>query len=169
MAWPRPAAADPTMDPSPTYAKAAEPAAEVIEMATIRPAKVERTTVHMRSPILHAQPGPSSRPGRRTVRAGPPIGWLVRASVAVVAVALPAIPILFFDWRWALIVAGTLAIGWLVRHTSHRAPFGFGDGFVAFHSDLGWPQGIQEDDDVHWSWRTNDPDRSPGRTVAGIR
>ena len=36
-------------------------------------------------------------------------------------------------------------------------PFTFGEGFVGFRADLGWPRGVQEDDDMHWSW--------PGRTV----
>jgi hypothetical protein len=32
-------------------------------------------------------------------------------------------------------------------------PFSFGAGFVGYRSDTGWPQGVQEDDDVHWNWR----------------
>ena len=31
-------------------------------------------------------------------------------------------------------------------------PFSFGEGFLGYRSDQGWPQGVQEDDDVKWSW-----------------
>jgi hypothetical protein len=34
-----------------------------------------------------------------------------------------------------------------------RVPFSFGQGFVGYRSDMGWPQGIQEDDDFHWQWK----------------
>ena len=43
-----------------------------------------------------------------------------------------------------------------LRGAVARLPFSFGDGFLGFRSDTGWPQGVQEDDDFHWSW-------SPGR------
>ena len=32
-------------------------------------------------------------------------------------------------------------------------PFSFGAGFVGYRPDTAWPQGVQEDDDVHWNWR----------------
>src|SRR5262245_60805267 len=35
----------------------------------------------------------------------------------------------------------------------HRVPFSIAQGFVGYRSDMGWPQGVQEDDDVHWQWR----------------
>jgi hypothetical protein len=46
-----------------------------------------------------------------------------------------------------------------------RLPFSFGQGFIGYRSDMGWPQGIQEDDDFHWQWqrgtgRKNRDDRS---------
>jgi len=34
-----------------------------------------------------------------------------------------------------------------------RVPFSVGQGFVGYRPDMGWPQGVQEDDDVHWNWR----------------
>lgn len=34
-----------------------------------------------------------------------------------------------------------------------RLPFSFGQGFIGYRSDMGWPQGVQEDDDFHWSWK----------------
>jgi hypothetical protein len=38
-----------------------------------------------------------------------------------------------------------------------RLPGSFGQGFLRFRAD-GWPIGVQEDDDAHWSW--------PGATPA---
>ena len=43
---------------------------------------------------------------------------------------------------------------WLARSTSIRVPFSFGEGFLGYRPDPAWPQGVQEDDDVHWDWRT---------------
>lgn len=62
-------------------------------------------------------------------------------------------PLAGVDWRWWLAAAGSLLAGGLVHRIARRAPFGFGAGFIAFRDDLGWPVGVQEDDEVHWSWR----------------
>ncbi len=47
---------------------------------------------------------------------------------------------------------------------------GFGGTFLRPNVDLGWPHGVQEDDDVHWHWdRPDEPrlgpaiGRAPGR------
>ena len=35
-----------------------------------------------------------------------------------------------------------------------------------FHApDLGWPSGVQEDDDMHWSWAAGTPGEPADRTV----
>jgi hypothetical protein len=39
-----------------------------------------------------------------------------------------------------------------LRGLAARVQFGFGDAFVGFRPDNGWPRGVQEDDDFHWSW-----------------
>ena len=39
-----------------------------------------------------------------------------------------------------------------------RLPFSFAEGFIGYRPDTGWPQGVQEDDDFHWSWK-----KVPGR------
>ena len=49
----------------------------------------------------------------------------------------------------AVIPAAIVAIRFIDRHVT----FSFGAGFVGFRSDMGWPHGVQEDDDVHWDWR----------------
>jgi hypothetical protein len=40
-----------------------------------------------------------------------------------------------------------------VRSIDRRIPFSFGEGFIGYRSDMGWPHGVQEDDDFHWDWR----------------
>ncbi len=51
------------------------------------------------------------------------------------------------------VLAGVTALGALaLRRLAIRERFGFGDGFTPFRSDMGWPSGVQEDDDFHWSW-----------------
>jgi hypothetical protein len=42
---------------------------------------------------------------------------------------------------------------WLLRSISIHVQFSFGQGFVGYRPDPTWPQGVQEDDDVHWDWR----------------
>ena len=50
-----------------------------------------------------------------------------------------------------------VAVGtWLlqeIRVLVDMIPFSFGEGFIGYRGDQGWPQGVQEDDDVRWSWR----------------
>ena len=51
------------------------------------------------------------------------------------------------------VLAGVAALGALaLRRLAVRERFGFGDGFQPFQSDMGWPRGVQEDDDFQWSW-----------------
>jgi hypothetical protein len=51
--------------------------------------------------------------------------------------------------------AGPLFVGLVlaVRFVDRHVAFSFGAGFVGYRGDLGWPHGVQEDDDVHWNWR----------------
>jgi hypothetical protein len=51
------------------------------------------------------------------------------------------------------VIAGVSAVIAIVAcRFSRRASISIGDGFMPFDSDLGWPRGVQEDDDVHWRW-----------------
>ena len=45
-----------------------------------------------------------------------------------------------------------------LRRVERRITFSFGQGFIGYRSDLGWPQGVQEDDDFRWNWKS-----MPGR------
>ena len=50
-------------------------------------------------------------------------------------------------------VAVVAAVWWLGSVSLHVS-FSFGEGFVGYRPDPAWPQGVQEDDDVHWDWHT---------------
>ena len=62
------------------------------------------------------------------------------------------------------LVAGDVAVGLAggavvaAAATFRRLPFSFAEGFIGYRPDTGWPQGVQEDDDFHWSWK-----KVPGR------
>ena len=60
------------------------------------------------------------------------------------------------------VLAGLAALGALaLRRLAVRERFGFGDGFQPFRSDMGWPRGVQEDDDFHWSWGQGSEEAAP--------
>src|SRR4051795_2981700 len=78
--------------------------------------------------------------------------------LAVAAAAAAATLILSGDIRAA--VGGGLAVvifvaTWIL---GGRVTFSFGQGVVGYRSDLGWPTGVQEDDDFRWNWRPGDAD-----------
>jgi hypothetical protein len=72
---------------------------------------------------------------------GPVIAVLV---VGLLVELVPGAP-------WILIVPAL--VGLAALRLDRRIRFGFADGFVGYRRDLGWPRGVQEDDDVHWDWR----------------
>ena len=52
-------------------------------------------------------------------------------------------------------MAGALAI--VVHELRVRisgSTVSFGDGFLPYRAQDGWPHGVQEDDDVRWRWST---------------
>lgn len=51
---------------------------------------------------------------------------------------------------WSAFVAAFVVASQVIDWPSS---FSFGQGFVGYRPDMGWPQGVQEDDDVHWNWR----------------
>jgi hypothetical protein len=59
----------------------------------------------------------------------------------------------FWSGLIAAFLVGSQVIDW-------PSSFSFGQGFVGYRPDPAWPQGVQEDDDVHWNWR-------PGRAASG--
>jgi hypothetical protein len=57
---------------------------------------------------------------------------------------------------WSAFVAAFVVASQVIDWPSS---FSFGQGFVGYRPDPAWPQGVQEDDDVHWNWR---PHRGAG-------
>ena len=51
---------------------------------------------------------------------------------------------------WSGLIAAFLVASQVIDWPSS---FSFGQGFVGYRPDPAWPQGVQEDDDVHWNWR----------------
>ena len=51
---------------------------------------------------------------------------------------------------WSGLIAAFLVASQVIDWPSS---FSFGPGFVGYRPDPAWPQGVQEDDDVHWNWR----------------
>jgi hypothetical protein len=51
------------------------------------------------------------------------------------------------------VIVAALGIAVLaLRRVAAATSFSFTDGFLAYRGDPGWPRGVQEDDDFHWSW-----------------
>lgn len=133
--------------------RAAGAAAEAMgAVAAVQAVAVERVTVRVGSRSSAGRAPVPPRAGRPMAH---PAGPLARRTViAAVAVGLVAgTPLALLEWPWPLVIAGVSVAGGVLHRLARRASFGFGDGFVAFRGDLGRPSGVQEDDDVHWSWR----------------
>ncbi len=65
------------------------------------------------------------------------------------------------DARVAIVAGGVGVAAVAFQRIDRRVSFSFGEGFVGYRADLGWPRGVQEDDDVHWNWtRREVPDAS---------
>ena len=91
-----------------------------------------------------------------------------RVELAIVVAVAVAASFIAADGRVAIGVGslGVAAVGirWIDRHVS----FSFGEGFVGYRADLGWPRGIQEDDDVHWNWQGGTAGTGPPVTPARL-
>ncbi len=71
---------------------------------------------------------------------------------AVPAGALLTLFLATRDAPLALVGGGALFTARALRAMAAGVRFGFGDGFLGFRSEAGWPRGVQEDDDFRWSW-----------------
>ncbi len=134
-----------------------------------RPVEVERVSGHVRPGILvdpgsggaalgALEPELALEPER-----GPALGRISRSpsrpalAEAVAHEAMPAcalVALLLLTGDAGLVVSAGVAIyAFRGLHSIAGAiRFGFGDGFLGFRDEVGWPRGVQEDDDFHWSW-----------------
>jgi hypothetical protein len=82
----------------------------------------------------------------------------VRLELDLAVVAALAVAASFFagDARVAVVAGslGFLAVG--SRRIDRRVPFSFSE-LLGYRADLGWPRGVQEDDDVRWNWNGGYP------------
>lgn len=117
----------------------------------VAPERLERPTSHLRSPVVDDRliellPPDPDRPSLEIPSARELVGLLTW-------VIVPAIPVLLLvGWQAALIA---LAVAGLFRWLNGRAGRTnsvFADGFLQFRGDGARAQGIQEEDDVHWTW-----------------
>lgn len=51
---------------------------------------------------------------------------------------------------WPLIIPAVLGVALL--RLDRRIRFGFAEGLIGYRRDVGWPRGVQEEDDVDWRW-----------------
>jgi hypothetical protein len=72
--------------------------------------------------------------------------------VAVAVTLTLALVVVTGDVRLGVLAGASAVTAIGLRRVSQRLTFSFGEGFVPYRSDLGWPSGVQEDDDFHWSW-----------------
>jgi hypothetical protein len=116
----------------------------------------------MSSPILGDEPDEAVEPDvvpamlpDRSILPPLPVGGRVELELELASVVCVAVASSFVaaDVRVAIAVGalGFVAVG--IRRIDRRIPFSFGEGFVGYRADLGWPRGVQEDDDVRWNWR----------------
>lgn len=118
---------------------------EVVEATMSSPMfRAEPDDVAVAAPVLPVSSDPV--PSAASLRVG------LQLDLAVVAVLAVAASIFGGDARIAVVAGaiGFLAVGY--RRIDRRITFSFGEGFLGYRSDLGWPHGVQEDDDVHWNW-----------------
>lgn len=146
---------------------------------------VDRSPVHLDSvvprvsaPIFHStrgdepleDPDVMARPGDELAPDGSPpidvsIRWPAGLTIGVppmlfaTSIAI-AVSIAQHDLVAGLFVAAVVAAAAVLRNASRRATFTFGEGFLGYRSDMGWPRGVQEDDEVRWNWRTHPADAS---------
>ncbi len=105
----------------------------------------------IRSPIMeHRSFEPLPPDEDRPALLLPPLRALVGPSRFALLVALPLL--LLVTWQAALGGAVIAAAARELRRRADRMTFSFGEGFLPYRSQAGWPRGVQEDDDVRWNW-----------------
>lgn len=67
-----------------------------------------------------------------------------------------------------VVLVGAALVVWVVSPRTVRAMDTFGAGFLPYRS-AGWPQGVQEEDLVPWSWSARrGPDATDGESGRGL-
>jgi hypothetical protein len=119
--------------------------------------KLEVVEATMSSPLFRRPVEPAVAPAMlpETVILPPmTVAWRVELELELAIIVAIAVAASFVagDARVVVVVGslGFAAIG--IRRIDRRVTFSFGEGFIGYRADLGWPRGVQEDDDVRWNW-----------------
>jgi hypothetical protein len=117
-------------------------------------APVQPVSGHVRITAGHHEP---PRDGPRGSREAPPVTFsdllgpiaFLRGPILVFLASIP-VGIVFGDIGWIVMLLAASAGA--LRILDRRAGFSFADGLIGPRLALGWPRGVQEDDDFHWTW-----------------
>ena len=105
----------------------------------------------IRSPIMeHRSFEPLPPADDRPAVMLPPLRAFIGPSAFALLVAVPLL--LLVTWQVALVGAAVAAAARELRGRANRMTFSFGEGFLPYRAQTGWPQGVREDDDVRWNW-----------------
>ena len=115
-------------------------------------------------PVEHIIPEWAEVPESMEAPERPPIAISRRVEVEIAIIAAVAVAASFLagDARAAIIVGSLGLAAGGIRLIDRHVTFSFGAGFIGYRSDLGWPHGVQEDDDVHWNWTRRASDARDG-------
>ena len=131
---------------------------------TSPPVKLQAVVPTISAPVLHdptpALEGPELSKALQSRVLDIEVPWAVlpgsplqRADLEFAALVAVLVSFVAVDVRvglaWGVVACALAAL----RRVDRRIPFSFGQGFVGYRSDLGWPQGVQEDDDFRWNWK----------------
>lgn len=141
--------ADPATQNGPVAEERVDGAAPLhprVELAAVLPAS------RMRSPIMERRPfKPITVDEDRPLVLLPPLRAFVGPARFAVFIAVPLL--LLVTWQFALVAGIGATVAREVRRRAERLSFTLADGFLPYRPDTGWPQGVQEEDDVRWNWR----------------
>lgn len=101
------------------------------------------------SPILESRRTERTASDHVSTFVIPPLNELASPSGVALLIAAPLLVLV--GWQLALIAVVTVTI---VREVERRIPasYSLAAAFMGYRPDDGWPQGVQEDDDVRWNW-----------------
>ena len=139
--------------------------------------KTERVVASVSSPVLHSHDDEGIVPAPPLnlefevpwLDTGAEAGWRTWLGVgAGTSVGIVA-ALVWGDPRIGVVVVGVVVFARLLHAADRLVPFSFGEGFVGYRGDPAWPRGVQEDDDVHWTWRPSGPVGAapPARPISG--
>ena len=110
-----------------------------------------RPVARLRSPIMEPRPlEPRLLGAGRPTLTIPPVRAFVRPAAWVLLAAAPVFGL--FGLPAAVAIGVAAAVIRTLDLQVARVSFSFADGFIGYRPQMGWPRGVQEDDEVHWNW-----------------